>query len=177
RESAAYGFDVLSFFGASFGASDPEERLAIEVKANALAARPAFQLFLTDHEWSTASRLGRSYIFHLWDGVTAQPRLSSTRESPFILTPEALQTHLPSPPSCGEACCWKSSFILLCLHRLRTALFGLLHMRAPPGAISMNRLDANNRTRIPGIDVVWLPWIDSLRLASFPSASVPCDPS
>ena len=117
RESAAYGFDVLSFFGASFGASDPEERLAIEVKANALAARPAFQLFLTDHEWSTASRLGRSYIFHLWDGVTAQPRLSSTRESPFILTPEALQTHLPSPPSCGEACCWKSSFILLCLHR------------------------------------------------------------
>jgi hypothetical protein len=115
RESAAYGFDVLSFFGVSFGSANPEDRLAIEVKANALVARPAFQLFLTDHEWTTATHLASHYIFHLWDGVTGQPRLSSVRKSPFILTPAALQSHLPSSPVCGETCCWKSSFIVLSL--------------------------------------------------------------
>jgi hypothetical protein len=115
RESAAYGFDVLSFFGSSFGADKPESRLAIEVKANALVARRAFQLFLTEHEWSTACRLGHSYIFHLWDGVTAQPRLAAARKSPVILTPDVLKSHLPSPPPCREACCWKSSFLVLSL--------------------------------------------------------------
>jgi hypothetical protein len=115
RESAAYGFDVLSFFGASFGTNKPAGRLAIEVKANALIARPVFHLFLTEHEWSTACRLGCSYVFHLWDGVTGQPNLSAARKSPVILTTANLRDHLPSPAPCNEACCWESTFIALSL--------------------------------------------------------------
>jgi hypothetical protein len=63
RESAAYGFDILSFSGSAFDGS-PNRPLAIEVKAQSLVARPMFLLYITKHEWETGKALGDAHIFH-----------------------------------------------------------------------------------------------------------------
>lgn len=113
RESPAYGFDVLSFCGVSFGQVAPDRPLAIEVKGTAVAARAEFRFFLTDYEWETAERLRERYIFHLWDGVRLEPRPSSARAQPYVLAGQAVGGHLPLAPMCQESCRWKSTLVVV----------------------------------------------------------------
>src|SRR5262249_55568636 len=113
RESPSYGFDVLSFFGLSHGKSAPDKQLAVEVKANALIARGTFLFFLTEHEWSTACKLGKRYVLHLWDGVTPAATVSAARDTPIIVKPATLARHLPQPPNCRELCGWRSTFVVV----------------------------------------------------------------
>src|SRR6266704_6802309 len=69
KESAAYGFDILSFCGSSRSPGFPERRFAIEVKGQTVTSQNQFTLFLTSHEWRTALALGDQYVFHLWDAI------------------------------------------------------------------------------------------------------------
>ena len=111
RESPAYGFDVLSFCGVSFGQMAPDRPLAIEVKGTTVATRAEFRFFLTDYEWETAERLRERYIFHLWDGVRLEPKPGSYRAEPFVLSGQTLVGHLPLAPICRESCRWKSAIV------------------------------------------------------------------
>jgi hypothetical protein len=113
RESPAYGFDILSFFGRPHGDGVPENQLAIEVKANALTARGSFFFFLTEHEWRTAHKLGKQYVFHFWDGVTPGATPIAAREAPIVIEPAKMAEHLPQTPICKEQCGWKTAFLML----------------------------------------------------------------
>jgi hypothetical protein len=112
HESAAYGFDILSFCGNSRCRELPERPLAIEVKGQAIVARDIFSFYLTSHEWRTARKLGDQYIFHLWDGVRGNTG-SSVRNEPLVVLPEMLERHVPSHPECGSSCEWKSAWLSL----------------------------------------------------------------
>lgn len=111
RESAAYGFDILSFSGKMSSAA-PESQLAIEVKGQSLVARPVFSLYITSHEWSTARALNDSYIFHLWHGVAQKERtIYAANSEPIIIRRSILEAHIPARPLCGARCDWHSAFI------------------------------------------------------------------
>lgn len=111
RESAAYGFDILSFSGKTFSAA-PESQLAIEVKGQSLVARPLFSLYITSHEWKTAKALKHSYIFHLWHGVTQEDgTVHAVNSEPVIIRGTTLEAHIPARPLCGARCDWYSAFV------------------------------------------------------------------
>jgi len=113
HESAAYGFDVLSFCGSVRCPDFPERPLAIEVKGQAVVARNEFTLYLTSHEWRTAIALGDQYVFHLWDGVRPGRSGCGAHSEPFLVLPDILKRHVPSHPNCGSICEWKSACISL----------------------------------------------------------------
>jgi hypothetical protein len=111
RESAAYGFDILSFSGKMFPAA-PESQLAIEVKGQSLAARPVFSLYITRHEWRTAKALSDSYILQLWHGVSREEgTIQAANSVPIVIRGSVLEAHLPARPSCGAPCDWCSAFV------------------------------------------------------------------
>ena len=114
RESAAYGFDILSFFGSSHASRAPTSRLAIEVKGQSLTARQNFSFFLTRHEWRTANSIMDAYIFHFWHGIA---QCGSTpiaaHSNPVVVTPGAVAEHIPLRPVCGSTCDWNSARITL----------------------------------------------------------------
>ena len=113
RESAAYGFDILSFSGRAYGITSPDAALAVEVKGMALVARDAFRFHVSLHEWRTAQTLSARYIFHLWDGVHPGADCKARLAEPIIVRADALAKHLPSAPPCGETCSWESSIVSL----------------------------------------------------------------
>jgi len=113
HESAAYGFDILSFCGSSRDPDRPERPFAIEVKGMAVVAREDFTFYLTSHEWRTAHSLGNLYVFHLWDGVRSGNSAGAARSEPFIVEPAVVDSHVPSQPKCGTICGWKSAYIVL----------------------------------------------------------------
>jgi Domain of unknown function (DUF3883) len=117
QESAAYGFDILSFCGSSRCPELPQRPLAIEVKGQAVVARNEFNFYVTSHEWRTARTLGDRYLFHLWDGVRPGNTGSAARTEPFLVLPEVLEGHVPSHPKCGNSCEWKSAWVALPLPR------------------------------------------------------------
>jgi len=70
QESAAYGFDILSYCGARFAAPSSMTPMAIEVKATASPPGSAVSFFLTRHEWETAQRFPWTYVIkHLAGSV------------------------------------------------------------------------------------------------------------
>lgn len=113
QESDAYGFDVASFAGDTTGGLDPESHVAIEVKSTTLPLTGVFRLFLTEHEWRTASGIGERYRLHLWGRVHPGPPPSSAQPAPLILRANVLTDHLPQPATCGDACRWQSAEVLL----------------------------------------------------------------
>jgi hypothetical protein len=115
HESAAYGFDILSFCGSSRDPDRPDRPLAIEVKGMSVAALKDFSFYLTSHEWRTANSLGDSYVFHFWDGVRSGNSAGATRSEPFIVEPATVDSHVPSQPKCGTICGWKSAYIVISL--------------------------------------------------------------
>lgn len=110
RESPAYGFDVGSFRGHSFG-GDPDEALAIEVKSVAYPVGSVFPFHLTIHEWRTAQRLRDRHILHLWENVRVPVQDSAVPREPRVLRSCALKNHVALPPACGQRCCWESMAI------------------------------------------------------------------
>lgn len=115
RESPAYGFDILSFFG-SLGETAPDRPLAVEVKGQAVTGLKQFTFFLTSHEWETASALGVQYLLHLWDGVRPGTAPSAGRAEPLLIQSDSLKKHIPSRPRCGDACDWSATLITLDVH-------------------------------------------------------------
>jgi hypothetical protein len=113
HESAAYGFDILSYCGSSRDPDRPERPFAIEVKGMSVIAFKDFGFYLTSHEWRTAHSLGNSYVFHLWDGVRSGNDAGAAHTEPFIVVPAALDSHVPSQPKCETICGWKSAYISL----------------------------------------------------------------
>lgn len=109
QESAAYGFDVLSYAGP--GHLTAEMAVAIEVKSMAGLMRDGlFHMFLTWHEWATAEAVGERYRFHLWEGVDPGPPVRARRMSPFVVTAALLREHLPLLPACrSNSCRWESA--------------------------------------------------------------------
>ena len=111
RESAAYGFDILSFVG-KLSSAAPESHLAIEVKGQSLVARPVFSLYITSHEWRTAKALSDSYIFHLWHGVSREEgTIQAANSVPIVIRGSVFETHIPARPSCGARGDWYSAFV------------------------------------------------------------------
>lgn len=114
RESTAYGFDILSFFGANGDRRPSETRRAIEVKGQTLIARPNFSFFLTKHEWRTATALvDGSYIFHFWHGVNPTDSPTAANSVPVIASTSMVEHHVPASPACAAACNWETAFINL----------------------------------------------------------------
>lgn len=113
RESAAYGFDILSFCGTTHDAQAPRAALAIEVKGMALVARTLFRFYLTHHEWKTAVALGRRHIFHIWDGVHHGPDLRAHRSAPITIPIKVLDQHLPGLSDCRGNCRWETSLLTI----------------------------------------------------------------
>lgn len=109
RESDAYGFDVLSYAGDDHVPLEPNDRIAIEVKATTLPLTEHFPLFFTAHEWEVLSGLGPRAVLHLWPAVDAGPPPRSRAEQPIVCAPAVLAEHLPGPPICGELCGWQSA--------------------------------------------------------------------
>jgi uncharacterized protein DUF3883 len=116
RESPAYGFDVLSFHGATHG-GDPRRPLAVEVKAISRPVVASLDFFLTAHEWSTASSLGPDYVIHFWDAVDPGPPLRSSSRAPRVLANAQLSDHLPVEPSCAK-CAWESAHLSINIAQL-----------------------------------------------------------
>jgi hypothetical protein len=110
RESAAYGFDVLSYSGRSD--SNPIRQLAIEVKSIAPRAGDVFPFYLSEHEWRTSTALASAYVFHLWDGVDPVEPPRSQR-NPWIVMPQQVTQHVPGRPGCGHWCSWTTARIEL----------------------------------------------------------------
>lgn len=108
RESAAYGFDVFSFHGAS-RPPEPHRPLAVEVKSVARPIRVTVEFFLTSHEWSTAQRLGDNHTIHFWDGVDPGPPPRARGKVPLLIACRDLANHIPLPPSCASDCAWFSA--------------------------------------------------------------------
>jgi len=113
QESAAYGFDVLSFTGRSGPGDDPSRPIAIEVKATTLPTAGEFPLFLSSHEWETAQRLGDRYLLHLWPAVNPGPPARSPVDVPHMRPATTLSAHLPAAPSCGDRCSWQTAAVRL----------------------------------------------------------------
>lgn len=111
RESDAYGFDVLSYAGAS--ASRPETAIAIEVKSSALPASAYVRFFLSAHEWETACELGDRYRIHIWTRVDPGPPPRARDGGPQLVRPVDLARHLPGAPGCPDPCRWQSAEIHL----------------------------------------------------------------
>jgi hypothetical protein len=116
QESAAYGFDVLSFNGRSGPGSDPRRQLAIEVKSTLLPAASTFRFYLTAHEWETALGLGEHYIFHLWSSVDPGPPAKSSNASPHVVPAASIASHLPVNPPCDGWCEWENASLTLPLN-------------------------------------------------------------
>lgn len=117
QESPAYGFDVLSFHGATYG-GDPVAQVAIEVKSTARPAPQVFPFYLTAHEWYTAVSVGGDYVLHLWDGVDpVGPRARTA--APLKVPAAELAGHVPAPPTCGADCAWETASVRLPLAMLR----------------------------------------------------------
>jgi hypothetical protein len=110
QESPAWGFDVLSFSGLP---TAPDEPLAIEVKSLSRPSPTSFELFLSVHEWETATRATSGYVLHLWDGVNPGPPARARTTEPRILEAMALVPHLPQPAECRAQCTWASAHIVL----------------------------------------------------------------
>jgi hypothetical protein len=117
RESPAYGFDILSFFGSFKNPDAPHRPLAIEVKGHAVAGAREFKFFLTSHEWETALALKDQYLIHLWDGVRPGATAAATRTEPLLLFPHSLTGHIPRRPPCDDVCSWNSTVIKLLTNR------------------------------------------------------------
>ncbi len=113
RESAAYGFDILSFCGTSHDPVKPRDPLAIEVKGMGVVARKVFRFYVTQHEWKTARTLATRHVFHFWDGVHPGTDKRASREAPMVASFIALAKHLPGSPECSEECCWESSLLIV----------------------------------------------------------------
>jgi hypothetical protein len=113
RESPAYGFDILSFFGSSLDPQLPTRPLGVEVKGMSLAARGEFRFYLTSHEWKTALRLRGAYLFHLWDGVHPHDNSGRAERGPVLRRAMTLTHHLPEPPGCEGGCQWQSALVVL----------------------------------------------------------------
>lgn len=111
RESDAYGFDILSFAGR--GATDPNERLAIEVKSSSLPRGALLHFFLSAHEWETAAQLGNRYLVHVWTRVDPGPPPIAREGGPLIVKAAHLAEHLPGATACPERCEWQSAEIYL----------------------------------------------------------------
>lgn len=111
RESAAYGFDILSYSGKTD--NEPSRPLAIEVKSVAKPVVDVFPLYLTEHEWRTSKTLEPYYIFHLWDGVDPGPPVRSRRPGPLLVQSNRFDGHLPSRPQCDDPCRWVTAQVLL----------------------------------------------------------------
>jgi len=110
RESPAYGFDVLSYFGGR--GQSPDRRLAIEVKSSARSSAEVFSLYITEHEWKTSKSIGPNYVFYLWDGVDPGPPPRS-KAAPRVVMPPLLEPHMPAAPECGRRCAWTTARIEL----------------------------------------------------------------
>jgi hypothetical protein len=111
NESAAYGFDVGSFAGTSYGTS-PEQRIAIEVKSVSYPVTTVFPLHLTIHELRTAEVWSELHIFHLWERVQISPNGDLTA-TPRIVRLAALSPHLACAPKCDGNCRWESMYVEL----------------------------------------------------------------
>lgn len=110
RESPAYGFDVGTFRGRSFG-GDPAEPLAIEVKSVAYPVQEVFPFHLTVHEWRTAQRLKGRHVLHLWENVRVSAEQPPVPRTPRIVSADSIRDHIALPPTCGHRCCWESMAI------------------------------------------------------------------
>lgn len=112
RESAAYGFDVLSYAGRMFSPGHPATPLAIEVKASASIARGRVEFYLTRHEWETARRFPGIYVVQHWSGVRpgTSPEALGT---PLLLRAEQLSRHIPGTVGCGDECHWESACLVI----------------------------------------------------------------
>jgi Domain of unknown function (DUF3883) len=129
QESAAWGFDVLSFSGAEGAEATP---LAIEVKSVARPSPNAYEFFLSSHEWATALR-APLHVIHFWDGVDPGPPPRARNSAPRLLGVETLASHLPEPAACGEACAWASAHIFFTEPPARTsAIAAPSDTRRPP---------------------------------------------
>jgi hypothetical protein len=113
QESDAYGFDVLSFAGASQDGLQPQDAIAIEVKSTSLPAARIFPMYLTAHEWRTAEGLGERYRMHLWASVDPGPPIHSRQSQPIVLQAEGLAAHLPGPAACAQDCTWQTARVRL----------------------------------------------------------------
>lgn len=113
RESPAYGFDVASFGGKTFGKKEPEAPLAIEVKSVGYPVRKRFPFHLSVHEWTAAAELGTRHIFHLWNSVRPGPIPTAGSASPLVVRGSELLSHLPGPTSCRGGCQWESVYVEL----------------------------------------------------------------
>jgi len=111
KESAAYGFDVGSFAGHSFGQS-PRQRIAIEVKSVSYPVSGVFPLHLTSHELRTAQILADQHLFHLWERVEVS-RDHDQIEIPRIARLAAFLSHLAGAPRCDGNCRWESMYVEL----------------------------------------------------------------
>lgn len=110
RESAAYGFDVLSYGGRTFSAARPATPLAIEVKASANVTRENVGLFLTRHEWETSRRFPGLYLVQHWSGVRPG-RPPESAGGPLIIRADLFIRHVPSPVACQGTCRWESAWL------------------------------------------------------------------
>lgn len=110
QESAAYGFDIGSFAGSAFG-SQPDQRIAVEVKSVAYPVVDIFPLHLTIHELQTARHWEDKYVLHLWQAVRVSPDYGATPPKPRIAFGRNLFSHLSDPPACGGGCRWESMYI------------------------------------------------------------------
>jgi hypothetical protein len=112
QESPAYGFDILSFRGKTYG-GDALGHVAIEVKSTTRPAPEIFPFYLTAHEWAAVSEVGEDYVMHFWDGVDPGPPSRAKRTNPVMMLGTALAPHLPGPPTCGAQCRWESASLEL----------------------------------------------------------------
>ena len=111
QESPSWGFDILSSVGA--GSTVADAPLAIEVKSMARPAVRLFELFISAHEWKTATAHASMYVVHLWDGVRPGPPPASRSPAPRIVQVPALADHIPPATPCDDPCAWASAHILL----------------------------------------------------------------
>lgn len=113
RESDAYGFDILSYLGGDAVGVDPSTPMAVEVKSLARSSPHIIDFYLSEHEWSTASRFENYYIVHFWDGVDPGPPAKSRSAAPRVLRPADLKAHLPGVSECNEVCAWSTARLVL----------------------------------------------------------------
>lgn len=117
QESAAYGFDILSYRGSTFP-GNPDNRIAIEVKSSTSPIAKHFSFYLSAHEWATALEVGDDFVMHFWDAVDPGPPVKSRRAEPIVALGKDLREHLPGPPPCGDNCQWESARIEIPLPEL-----------------------------------------------------------
>lgn len=111
QESAAYGFDVLSYCGGRSGSAAAGAPLAIEVKATASPANNVVSFFLTRHEWHTAHRFPWVYVIRYVCGV--RPGAGETIAAGGIDVPLAVvRAHVPLDVlACEGNCRWETTLV------------------------------------------------------------------